>query len=94
MKAIIACAVIALATPAHATGREETLKLQAGMTVEQVVAILGQPDSKRLRNGEECLMYSFWRDFWNRRPGDYSDRYFACLRKGRLTDFGMVEDRF
>jgi hypothetical protein len=74
--------------------REKTLELEAGMTPAQVQQMLGQPDSKRVRNGDNCLMYSMWRDFWNRRPGDYSDRYFACFKSGKLDTFGRVGDQF
>lgn len=64
------------------------------MTKAETLQILGEPDSRRMRNGEDCYMYSFWRDFWNRRPGDYSDRYFACFSAERLTSFGRVGDQF
>ncbi|WP_446728629.1 outer membrane protein assembly factor BamE domain-containing protein [Pleomorphomonas sp. T1.2MG-36] len=74
--------------------REKLSTLEPGMSKEQVVKVLGQPDSSRLRNGESCLMYSMWRDFWNRRPGDYSDRYFACFSNNKLTSYGRVGDDF
>jgi hypothetical protein len=74
--------------------REKTLELQSGMTPSEVIGVLGQPDSKRIRRGEECFMYSMWRDFWNRRPGDYSDRYYTCFSNNRLTSFGKVGDDF
>jgi hypothetical protein len=41
-----------------AAPRSQVNALQAGMTQEQVVGIMGEPDSTRLRNGENCLMYS------------------------------------
>ena len=91
------CAAIfalALCLSACAAPREKTLELEVGMSSGEVRAALGEPDSKRLRNGEECFMYSYWRDFWNRRPGDYSDRYFACFQAGKLASYGRVGDNF
>jgi hypothetical protein len=75
---LLAGAVLALAA-CGTMPRERTNDLDVGMSKEQVIAALGAPDSTRVRNGEQCLMYSFWRDFWNRRPGNYSDRYYACF---------------
>jgi hypothetical protein len=93
--ALAAAALLAVTCAAAAMPREMTVNLQPGMTAEQVIQTLGRdPDSRRIRNGEDCLIFSFWRDFWNRRPGNYSDRYFACFKKGKLYDFGMVDDRF
>ena len=86
-------AVAALATSCAAP-RNSMNDLRPGMSREQVRAILGEPDSSRLRRGEDCMVYSLWRDFWNRRPGNYSDRYYTCFTNGRLTSYGRVGDEF
>lgn len=68
-------------------------ELRLGMNREQVQALLGTPDSSSAEKGRgECSYYSLWRDFWNRRPGDYSDRYFVCYEEGKVASFGRVGD--
>lgn len=74
---LFSASILFLALGGCAAPRQATLGLEPGMTKAETLQILGEPDSRRMRNGEDCYMYSFWRDFWNRRPGDYSDRYFA-----------------
>ena len=86
--------LMGLALGACAAPRSQTNSLQSGMSKAQVVSILGEPDSSRLRNGDDCLMYSLWRDFWNRTPGNYSDRYYACFTAGKLSSYGRVGDTF
>jgi hypothetical protein len=86
--------LMALSLGACAAPRSQTNNLQSGMSKAQVVSILGEPDSSRLRNGDDCLMYSLWRDFWNRTPGNYSDRYYACFTAGKLSSYGRVGDTF
>jgi hypothetical protein len=86
--------LMALSLGACAAPRSQTNSLQSGMSKAQVVSILGEPDSSRLRNGDDCLMYSLWRDFWNRTPGNYSDRYYTCFTAGKLSSYGRVGDTF
>jgi hypothetical protein len=74
--------------------RENMVKLQPGMSVPEVINILGEPDGRSVQSGHDCLTYSFWRDFWNRVPGDYSDRYYTCFTVGKLTTFGKLGERF
>jgi hypothetical protein len=45
-----------------------------------------------LKAKENVHYYSMWRDFWNRRPGDYSDRYYACFQNKMLVTYGRVGD--
>lgn len=89
---ILLAAIAALA--GCAAPRNQMNDLSAGMSKAQVIKQLGEPDSSRLRNGDDCLLYSFWRDFWSRRPGDYSDRYYTCFTNDRLTSYGRVGDDF
>jgi hypothetical protein len=78
---------------ACAAPRSTTNSLELGMTRAQVSAIMGEPDSSAAVKGQgECSYYSMWRDFWNRRPGDYSDRYYACFQNKMLVTYGRVGD--
>ena len=82
-----------LLVSACANPRSTTNQLELGMTRDQVSAIMGEPDSSAAVKGQgECSYYSMWRDFWNRRPGDYSDRYYACFQSGKLVTYGRVGD--
>lgn len=86
--------IMVLCLSACAPPRSRMNELNPGMTKAEVVNILGEPDSSRLRRGQECYVFSLWRDFWNRRPGNYSDRYFTCFIDGRLTEYGRIGDEF
>ena len=68
--------------------------LRAGISRSEVEQRLGPPDSSRLRDGEQCDLYSLWRDFWNRRLGDYSDRYFVRYEDDKVISYGRVGDEF
>ncbi len=77
-----------------ANPRSATNDLQIGMTRSEVREIMGKsPDSSAAVRGQgECDYYSMWRDFWNRVPGNYSDRYYACYQLGKLVTYGRVGD--
>ncbi|HRP44786.1 MAG TPA: outer membrane protein assembly factor BamE [Ginsengibacter sp.] len=93
MKAYICILITALALSACANPRSTTNQLELGMSKEQVRTIMGEPDSSAAIKGQgDCYYYSMWRDFWNRRPGDYSDRYYACFKSGKLVMYGRVGD--
>jgi hypothetical protein len=67
--------------------------LSVGMTKAEVIAVMErEPDSTSAQRGVEYLTYLLWRDFWNRRPGDYSDRFFVKLINGKVESFGKVGD--
>ncbi len=72
--------------------RENMNQLRIGMTRAEAQSILGPPDSSAADKTKECAYYSMWRDFWNRRPGDYSDRYYVCFEEGKLSSYGKVGD--
>jgi hypothetical protein len=86
--------LIALGTLTSCAAPRSTMnELSLGMSKESVIATMGQPDSTAASKEKgECLMYSLWRDFWNRKPGDYSDRYYTCFNNNKLTSFGRVGD--
>lgn len=94
MRVVFQILLLATGFTACTKGREAFNDLHAGMSRSQVEQVLGTPDSSRLRNGEQCDLYSLWRDFWNRRPGNYSDRYFVCYDDNKIISYGMVGDEF
>lgn len=68
-------------------------RLSVGMTKPDVIAAMGrEPDSTSAQDSVEYLSYNLWRDFWDRRPGDYSDRFFVRLIKGKVESYGQVGD--
>jgi hypothetical protein len=85
---------LALSLIGCAAPRESFNDLREGMTQSEVEQKLGRPDSSSLRNGEQCSVYSLWRDFWNRRPSDYSDRYFVCYTDKKVSSYGRIGDEF
>lgn len=89
--AIILTATLILS--ACAAPRSTTNELELGMSKQQVKALMGEPDSSAAVQGQgDCYYYSMWRDFFNRRPGNYSDRYYTCFKNGQLAAFGRVGD--
>ncbi len=85
--------ICALLLTACANPRSTTNQLEVGMSKDEVRAIMGEPDSSAgFKDQGDCYYYSMWRDFWNRRPGNYSDRYYACFQKGKLAAYGRVGD--
>ncbi len=78
---------------ACAAPRSTTNDLELGMTKDQVRSIMGEPDSSAAMAGQgDCYYYSMWRDFWNRSPGNYSDRYYVCFQDGKTVSYGRVGD--
>ena len=67
--------------------------LSVGLTKTEVIAIMGrEPDSTSAKSGVEYLTYLLWRDFWDRRPGDYSDQFFVRLIDGKVDSYGRKGD--
>ena len=74
-------------------GTPKMNRLSVGMTKAEVIASMErEPDSTSAQGGVEYLTYMLWRDFWERRPGDYSDRFFVRLINGRVESFGRTGD--
>ena len=93
MKKSVFILSVFFAVTACANPRSTTNDLELGMDKQQVRTIMGEPDSSAAIQGQgDCYYYSMWRDFWNRRPGSYSDRYYACFQKGALVTYGRVGD--
>lgn len=78
---------------ASCAGTPKMNRLSVGMTKPEVIrAMEREPDSTSAQDGVEYLSYNLWRDFWDRRPGDYSDRFFVRLIKGKVESYGHVGD--
>jgi hypothetical protein len=86
-------AVLLLCVVGCTMPRERTKDLSLGMTRPQVIAVLGEPDTAAAKGGHAYLVWSFWREFWARRPGDYSDRYYVRFDPGdRVDAFGWYNE--
>jgi len=66
-------------------------QVRAGMNHEQVVALMGQPESSTNTPGRECAQYTVLKDFWSRVPWSMSDRYYVCYTDGRVDSFGRAD---
>ena len=66
-------------------------QVHAGMTHEQVVSVMGAPDSSTSTPGRECAVYTVLKDFWSRVPWDMSNRYYVCYVDGKVDYFGRAD---
>ncbi|MBS0223827.1 MAG: hypothetical protein JSR91_24125 [Proteobacteria bacterium] len=66
-------------------------QVHAGMTHEQVSAVMGgPPDLTTNTAGRECARYTVLKDFWSRVPWDMSDPYYVCYTNGKVDSFGRA----
>lgn len=89
MTRALAALAIALLTAGciHGSTMEQ---LHAGMTRDQVSALIGQPDVTTNTAGRECARYTVLKDFWSRVPWDMSDPYYVCYTDGKVDAFGRA----
>lgn len=66
-------------------------RVQAGMSRDEVQAIMGQPEGQAHSPGKECAYYTVLKDFWNRTPWSLSNRYYVCYTDGKVETFGRVD---
>ena len=66
-------------------------QVQAGMTAEQVRAIMGPPQAVTYAAGKQCAYYALLKDFWSRVPWSLNERYYVCYDEGRVESFGKVD---
>ena len=71
----------------HGTSMDQ---VRAGMTHEQVSAVMGPPDLTTNTAGRECARYTVLKDFWSRVPWDMSDPYYVCYTNGKVDTFGRA----
>ena len=88
MKHAVVGLLIAFSTAAcvHSGAVEQ---VHAGMSREEVSALMGPPDGSTNTAGRECQMYTVAKDFWSRVPWYMSDRYYVCYSVGRVVKFGL-----
>lgn len=93
LKVVTLTVVLGLSLAACSASREKTLDLSLGMSEEEVVSILGKPESATASEDKgKCYVYSFWKDFWEREIDNNKDRYYACFMGGSLNTYGMMDD--
>lgn len=66
-------------------------RVQAGMSRDEVKAIMGQPEGEAHSPGKECAYYTVLKDFWNRTPWSLSNRYYVCYTDGKVETFGRAD---
>ena len=66
-------------------------QVHAGMPRDQVLSIMGQPESAMYTPGRDCAVYSVMKDFWSRVPWSVSDRYYICYTDSKVDYFGRAE---
>lgn len=69
---------------------EAVEQVHAGMSREEVAALMGPPDGSTNTAGRECQMYTVAKDFWSRVPWNMTDRYYVCYSDGRVDTFGLA----
>ena len=65
-------------------------QVQPGMSREQVVALIGQPEGQVRVNDRDCAVYSVQKDFWRRVPWSMSHRYHVCYAGNQVETFGRT----
>ena len=68
-------------------------QVHAGMSREEVAALMGRPDGSSNTPGRECAFYTVLKEFWSRVPWNMSDRYYVCFSDGKVETFGRADAR-
>lgn len=89
MKRTASALVIALLAGACVHGSSLD-QVHAGMTHDEVVGLIGQPEVTSNTAGRECARYTVAKDFWSRVPWDTSDPYYVCYTDGKVDAFGRA----
>ena len=63
-------------------------QVQPGMSREQVVGLIGQPEGQVRMNDRDCAVYTVQKDFWKRTPWAMTDRYHVCYVGNQVETFG------
>ena len=66
-------------------------QVHAGMSPEQVQAVLGEPETVAHAPGAQCSYYTVLKDFWSRTPWSLSNRYYVCYDDGKVKSFGRTD---
>lgn len=70
---------------------ENLERVHAGMSREQVAAIMGPSEGSVSEPGRECTYYTVLKDVMSRTPWSMSDRYYVCYASGKVDTFGKVD---
>ena len=65
-------------------------QVHAGMTREEVAALMGPPNGSTNTAGRERELYTVTKDFWSRVPWSMTDRYYVCFADGKVETFGRT----
>ena len=66
-------------------------QVHAGMSHDEVSALIGQPDGTANTAGRQCEHYTVLKDFWRRVPWDMSEPYYVCYSEdGKVDTFGLA----
>lgn len=82
----VSVALAACGVPARSIDR-----VHAGMDRNQVLSVMGPPDTVSHAAGKECAYYALLKDFWSRVPWSLSERYYVCYGDGKVASFGKVD---
>lgn len=63
-------------------------RVSLGMTKDQVIDNLGEPDSSKGKDNREVLVYEFIEDAWTGREGTY----WVELQSGKVVWYGKAGD--
>ena len=66
-------------------------QVRAGMSPDQVQAVLGEPETVAHAPGTQCSYYTVLKDFWSRTPWSLSNRYYVCYDDGKVKSFGRAD---
>ena len=86
---LLAFVLVILSGCTHGTALN---KLSVGMSKAQVIEELGEPASIAAHDGVEMMRYDFWKDFWQRSPGDYKSEFYVKIVNGRVLSYGRMGD--
>ena len=85
-------ALLATTLPLSACVHGSSLEqVHAGMSEQQVLSMMGQPESSMHTPGRDCAVYSVLKDFWSRVPWEMSSRYYVCYVDGKVDYFGRAD---
>ena len=72
---------------------QKTNKIAIGMSKSEVIQVMGrEPDSTAAKGQTEYFTYNLLKNYWERKPGDYSDAFFIRTVKGKVESFGKMGD--
>ena len=66
-------------------------QVQPGMSRDEVVSLMGEPESSLRDSGRECDIYRVSKDFWSRVPWNMTNRYYVCFADGKVHSFTRVD---